>query len=189
MTMNILLFIVAPFLVFAAIGLYLGYMAKAKRARSDENADVDSAENEKCQQAKKSGNGEAVIKRFLKLTGIMASDNDLERIQRNRSKNNTKEILISISDLDSCKAILNELLNCNNVIITMQDLDDSLVQRAVDLLGGAVYVLRGTMCKIASRAYLVCPNNIDVVNTTIMPDGIKVEEDTGKILPFSSIDK
>ena len=79
--------------------------------------------------------------------------------------NKHSEIIVCVRSLDDCQEIINALLEAKSVFINMEPADDLLAQRVIDILGGASFALRGTMTKISHRAYLVAPNNVDVINS------------------------
>jgi FtsZ-interacting cell division protein YlmF len=81
-----------------------------------------------------------------------------------RTAKNSEMIIICVRLLDDCQEIINALLEQKTVFINMETADDLLTQRVIDILGGASFALRGTMTKISSRAYLVAPSTVDVVN-------------------------
>ncbi len=83
-------------------------------------------------------------------------------VPRGNSKHS--EIIVCVRGLEDCQEIINALLDVKSVFINMEPLDDALVQRVIDMLGGAAFALRGTMAKISHRTYLLAPNSVDVVN-------------------------
>lgn len=81
-----------------------------------------------------------------------------------RANSKHSEIIVCVRGLEDCQEIINALLDAKSVFINMEPLDDGLVQRVIDMLGGAAFALRGTMAKISHRTYLLAPNSVDVVN-------------------------
>lgn len=78
--------------------------------------------------------------------------------------NKHSEMIIHIRVLEDCREIIDALLEAKSVFINMETIDDTTLQRVIDMLGGAAFALRGTMTKISHRTYLLAPSSVDVVN-------------------------
>ncbi len=61
--------------------------------------------------------------------------------------------------------VIDNLILNNTVVLTMDDLDEKLMQRAVDTLSGAVFALHATIRKASERTYLIAPMTVEVNET------------------------
>ena len=61
--------------------------------------------------------------------------------------------------------MIDELIHNNTVVLTLDNLDSGLMQRAVDTLSGAVFALHATSRKASERTYLIAPSGVEVNET------------------------
>ena len=73
--------------------------------------------------------------------------------------------MFSLHSLEDCCDVIDNLILNNTVVLTMDDLDARLMQRAVDTLSGAVFALHATIRKASERTYLIAPANVEVNET------------------------
>lgn len=70
-----------------------------------------------------------------------------------------------LREMSDCKDIIDDLLDDKQVILNIEDTDDSVKQRAIDTIYGASYAL-GAKLRRASRAtYIIAPSSV-VINDT-----------------------
>ena len=56
-----------------------------------------------------------------------------------------------------------EALIANNIVLlTLDQLDDRMIQRAIDTLSGAAFALRATIRKASEKTYLIAPKSVPV---------------------------
>ncbi len=63
----------------------------------------------------------------------------------------------AMQNLDSCSEIIRAMIEGNTIFLNLDDMDDRLLQRTVDTIGGAAFALNARMCRLGSRMYLVAP--------------------------------
>lgn len=82
-----------------------------------------------------------------------------------------RTVMFSLHNLEDCCDVIDNLILNNTVVLTMDNLDDRLMQRAVDTLSGAVFALHATIRKASERTYLIAPANVEVNETYDMDRG------------------
>ena len=92
-----------------------------------------------------------------------AQENALQRPTRNPGRQRT--VMFSLHSLEDCCDVIDNLILNNTVVLTMDDLEPRLMQRAVDTLSGAVFALHATIRKASDRTYLIAPNGVEVNET------------------------
>jgi len=70
--------------------------------------------------------------------------------------------MFALHSLEDCCDVIDNLIMNNTVILTLDDLEPKLMQRAVDTLSGAVFALHATIRKASDRTYLIAPNSVEV---------------------------
>lgn len=81
------------------------------------------------------------------------------RAQRQRT------LMCSLTTLEDCCDIIDSLIAGNVVVLTLDDIDPKLTQRAIDTLSGAVFALSATIRKASERTYVLAPNTVEVNET------------------------
>lgn len=76
-----------------------------------------------------------------------------------------RTVMFSLHSLEDCCDVIDNLILNNTVVLTMDDLDAKLMQRAVDTLSGAVFALHATIRKASDRTYLIAPSGVEVNET------------------------
>ena len=61
--------------------------------------------------------------------------------------------------------VIDNLIRGNTIVLTMDELDGHLMQRAVDTLSGAVFALHATIRKASDKTYLIAPSGVEVNET------------------------
>jgi len=87
----------------------------------------------------------------------------LQRPTRGGARQRT--VMFSLHSLEDCCDVIDNLIINNTVVLTMDDLDPKLMQRAVDTLSGAVFALHATIRKASERTYLIAPSGVEVNET------------------------
>jgi len=83
--------------------------------------------------------------------------------QRNaRVSSRTRTVMFSLHTLEDCCAVIDELIANNTVVLTMDEMDGHLMQRAVDTLSGAVFALSANIRKASDKTYLITPVSVEV---------------------------
>jgi FtsZ-interacting cell division protein YlmF len=73
--------------------------------------------------------------------------------------------MCSLHSLEDCCEVIDKLISGNTIVLTMDELDGYLMQRAVDTLSGAVFALHATIRKASERTYLIAPMGVEVNET------------------------
>ncbi len=76
-----------------------------------------------------------------------------------------RTVMYSLHSLEDCCDVIDNLILNNTVVLTLDDLDTQLMQRAVDTLSGAVFALHATIRKASERTYLIAPSGVEVNET------------------------
>ena len=86
------------------------------------------------------------------------------RPQQNRMRvtQRSRTVMYSLHSLEDCCEVIDQLIANNTVVLTMDELDGRLLQRAVDTLSGAVFALHASIRKASDRTYLVAPMSVEV---------------------------
>ena len=87
------------------------------------------------------------------------------RTSRNGGSSRQKTVMFALHNLEDCCDVIDNLIMNNTVVLTMDHLDDRLMQRAVDTLSGAVFALHATIRKASERTYLIAPMTVEVNET------------------------
>ena len=87
--------------------------------------------------------------------------------QRNAPRGSARQrtVMFSLHSLEDCCDVIDNLILSNTVVLTMDELDARLMQRAVDTLSGAVFALHATIRKASDRTYLIAPSGVEVNET------------------------
>ena len=82
--------------------------------------------------------------------------------QRGRVSQRSRTVMYSLHSLEDCCEVIDQLIANNTVVLTMDELDGRLMQRAVDMLSGAVFALHASIRKASDKTYLVAPMSVEV---------------------------
>ncbi len=84
------------------------------------------------------------------------------RTQQRRIVARSRTVMYSLHSLEDCCEVIDQLIANNTVVLTMDELDGRLLQRAVDTLSGAVFALHASIRKASDKTYLVAPMSVEV---------------------------
>ena len=79
-----------------------------------------------------------------------------------RVSQRSRTVMYSLHSLEDCCEVIDQLIANNTVVLTMDELDGRLMQRAVDTLSGAVFALHASIRKASDRTYLVAPMSVEI---------------------------
>lgn len=82
-----------------------------------------------------------------------------------RTNRRSRTVMLSLHRLEDCCEVIDNLIANNTVVLTMDELDGNMIQRAVDTLSGAVFALRAGIRKASDKTYLVTPASVEVNET------------------------
>ena len=100
-------------------------------------------------------------------TGRYNAEQPANQLQRTQGRNarvsaRTRTVMFSLRTLEDCCAVIDELIANNTVVLTMDEMDGHLMQRAVDTLSGAVFALSANIRKASDKTYLITPMSVEV---------------------------
>ena len=72
-------------------------------------------------------------------------------------------VIFCVRRVEDTTAVIDYLMNGQNVILNFEDVDDLLFRRVLDMVSGASFVLNGEVGRISRRIYLVAPNGVKIV--------------------------
>lgn len=76
-----------------------------------------------------------------------------------------RTVMFTLHNLEDCCDVIDNLILGNTVVLTLDDLEPRMMQRAVDTLSGAVFALHATIRKASERTYLIAPSGVEVNET------------------------
>lgn len=79
-----------------------------------------------------------------------------------RVSQRSRTVMYSLHSLEDCCEVIDQLIANNTVVLTMDEMDGHLLQRAVDTLSGAVFALHASIRKASDKTYLVAPMSVEV---------------------------
>jgi len=74
-------------------------------------------------------------------------------------------IVYYLHTLDECREVITDLLDNKSILLNLEDMDDRVIQRAIDTLGGAAFALNANLRRASDRTYLIAPNSVDIAYT------------------------
>lgn len=81
-----------------------------------------------------------------------------------------RTVMYSLRTLKDCCEVIDNLIENNTVVLTLDEMEPALMQRAVDTLSGAVFALRATIRKASDCTYLIAPMTVEVNETYDVDD-------------------
>ena len=70
--------------------------------------------------------------------------------------------VVKPQQFDSVCQIADHLLNKRTVVLNLENTSKETARRLIDFLSGVAYSIDGSIKKIATNAYVITPNNVDV---------------------------
>ena len=80
----------------------------------------------------------------------------------NRAPAAPSTLMFTLNSLEECGEVVEALIANNIVLLTLDQLDDRMIQRAIDTLSGAAFALRATIRKASEKTYLIAPRSVSV---------------------------
>lgn len=84
------------------------------------------------------------------------------RNPRANGRSRSRTVMFSLHTLEDCCGVIEELIANNSIVLTMEELEGSLHQRASDTLAGAVFALSASIRKVSDKTYLITPTSVEV---------------------------
>jgi len=73
-----------------------------------------------------------------------------------------RTVMFNLASLEECSDVVDALIANNIVLLMLEQLDDRMIQRAVDTLSGAAFALHATIRKASEKTYLIAPRTVEV---------------------------
>lgn len=67
-----------------------------------------------------------------------------------------------LRDLSDCKQIISDLLDGCQVVLNIEDADESVTQRVIDVIYGASYALRADMRRTSRMTFIIAPSTVEL---------------------------
>ena len=77
------------------------------------------------------------------------------------------ERIVNVRQIEECREIIKYLLRGESILLNLENIDPKDCGRVVDLLSGAAFALSGRMIKVAHLAYLLAPENVEIIEEDI----------------------
>lgn len=81
--------------------------------------------------------------------------------------------------LEDAEEIISYMVDGGNVIVNMEEIDESLKRRVLDIISGAAFSLEGSIKRISYRTYFVALNGEEVVSNISMREQGPPDDDDG----------
>ena len=115
-------------------------------------------------------------------------EEDQSQINRQFSKivnlpiqSSMKVIIVQPQKIEEMQDIADYLKQKKTVIVNLENLSDATVRRTIfDFISGAVYVLDGTMQKVAKSIFILAPHNVNI------DANLKKELESKTLFPWQS---
>ncbi|MCQ2456730.1 MAG: cell division protein SepF [Clostridia bacterium] len=97
--------------------------------------------------------------------------------------------VVKPTQFDSVSQIADHLLNKRTVVLNLENASKETARRLIDFLSGVAYSIDGSIKKIATNAYVITPNNVDVGDAQLKaakqkePEPEPVQEPESDIFP------
>ena len=77
------------------------------------------------------------------------------------------ERIVNVRQIEECREIIKYLLRGESILLNLENIDPKDCGRVVDLLSGAAFALSGRMIKVAHLAYLLAPENVEIIEEDV----------------------
>ena len=84
--------------------------------------------------------------------------------------------VVKPQQFDSVSQIADHLLNKRTVVLNLENTSKETARRLIDFLSGVAYSIDGSIKKIATNAYVITPNNVDVGDAALRAPKVKEPE-------------
>ncbi|MBS5724153.1 MAG: cell division protein SepF [Clostridiales bacterium] len=79
--------------------------------------------------------------------------------------------VVKPESFDSVAQIADHLLSRRTVVLNLESTNKETARRLIDFLSGVAYSIDGSLKKIATNAYVITPNNVDVGDAKLTKRG------------------
>ncbi len=71
---------------------------------------------------------------------------------------------------DETRTIANELVNSHTVVLNLEDASPEVSRRTIDFLSGVAFAKKGAIKKIASKTFIILPQNVDLTGDDLLDE-------------------
>ena len=83
--------------------------------------------------------------------------------------------VVKPESFDSVAQIADHLLSRRTVVLNLESTNKETARRLIDFLSGVAYSIDGSLKKIATNAYVITPNNVDVGDAKLTRRGVQTQ--------------
>ncbi|MCI8610689.1 MAG: cell division protein SepF [Clostridiales bacterium] len=83
--------------------------------------------------------------------------------------------VVKPESFDSVAQIADHLLSRRTVVLNLESTNKETARRLIDFLSGVAYSIDGSLKKIATNAYVITPNNVDVGDAKLTRRGAQTQ--------------
>lgn len=83
--------------------------------------------------------------------------------------------VVKPESFDSVAQIADHLLSRRTVVLNLESTNKETARRLIDFLSGVAYSIDGSLKKIATNAYVITPNNVDVGDAKLTKRGAQAQ--------------
>ncbi len=93
-----------------------------------------------------------------------SSSSDSGNVVNFSSSNNVQVVLFKPMDYrEDTKAIADELVRANTVVLNLEVTQKETARRVLDFLGGVAYAKNGKVRRVSTNTYIITPHNVDLI--------------------------
>lgn len=100
-----------------------------------------------------------------------------DRPARNVTRSST--MIVTVRRLEDSEEIISHMLEGGSVIINMEEIDEPLKKRMIDIISGAAFALEATIKRISYRNYYVAGSGEEIITGSSLREPEPYEEDGG----------
>ncbi len=83
--------------------------------------------------------------------------------------------VVKPESFDSVAQIADHLLSRRTIVLNLESTNKETARRLIDFLSGVAYSIDGSLKKIATNAYVITPNNVDVGDAKLTKRGAQTQ--------------
>ena len=103
-------------------------------------------------------------------TGVRARNDAPKNVVNINSAPQLQVVLVKPENFEDGLAIADHLCAKRTVVVNLENAPKDVVRRLVDFLSGVAYANKGTIKRAANNAFVVTPNNVDVMGDVLFED-------------------
>ncbi len=88
---------------------------------------------------------------------------DNERTMNIRTSGQLRVILVKPTHFDEAKAIADQMIDNNTILLNLENADDAEARRLIDFLSGVVYARKGKIQPHGRKTVILAPNGVEIM--------------------------